>query len=80
VFDIVFLDPPFGAEPMNAVLQILASRPLLAAGARVYLEYDANGQPPELPAAFECARQGRFGGVGVMLAAVAAPVLQSAAT
>lgn len=49
-FDLVFIDPPFGADLHGPVLAVLAEGSLLAAGARIYVEMDrdqALAFPPE---------------------------------
>lgn len=48
-FDLVFLDPPFGQGLVERVLPGLA--PLLAPGARIYIESDAPFEPAAMPLA-----------------------------
>lgn len=66
-FDIAFVDPPF-AEPAEALL--LELKPLLKAGARVYLERAADSPWPE-PAGYDWLRRSRAGAVAFGLAVVA---------
>ncbi|MGI9264404.1 MAG: RsmD family RNA methyltransferase, partial [Gammaproteobacteria bacterium] len=67
-FDIVFLDPPFGAGHMATMCETLDQGNLLAAGARIYLE-TGFGAEPELPAGWRLLRSARAGNVGYHLAA-----------
>ncbi len=48
-FDIVFLDPPFADRLLPQSLRLLTERGWLAAGARLYLEADADQGLPGLP-------------------------------
>lgn len=48
-FDIAFVDPPFSAGLHGAVLQALSRPGLLAPGALVYVESDANSPAPLVP-------------------------------
>ncbi len=57
-YDVVFLDPPFGADYLPQVLPALAPR--LAAGAMVHVEAP---RPPVLPPSWEVWRSGRAGAV-----------------
>lgn len=65
VFDVVFLDPPFGQGWLERILPMLP--PLLAAGARIYVESDAPMTPGEverlLGPGFRIARAERAGQV-----------------
>lgn len=45
-FDLVFLDPPFAGDLAARALGALAGSPLLAPGARVYVEWPASATPP----------------------------------
>ena len=56
LFDVVFVDPPFGAGLVERVLPLLPL--LLAAGARVYVESDEDLAVPE---GWHVLRQGRAG-------------------
>jgi 16S rRNA (guanine(966)-N(2))-methyltransferase RsmD len=58
-FDLVFLDPPFGAELLQPALPL--ALPLLADGGFVYLESGA--ALPDPPAGFEVYRRARAGAV-----------------
>ncbi len=66
-FDLVFVDPPFAAGRIAAVLARLAAPGRLAAGARVYLEAAAADGLPPLPAGWRAHRSGRAGDVGYHL-------------
>jgi 16S rRNA (guanine966-N2)-methyltransferase len=57
-FDLVFLDPPFGAGVPDELLPLLRS--LLAPGARIYIE---SGCPIELPEPWVVEKNGRAGQV-----------------
>ncbi|OOG23073.1 16S rRNA (guanine(966)-N(2))-methyltransferase RsmD [Thioalkalivibrio denitrificans] len=60
-FDLVFLDPPFQGDLLDKSLAALVEAHCLRAGARVYVEYAASGEPPVLPDGWEIAREGRAG-------------------
>ena len=77
-FDLVFLDPPFATGFAEKALARLA--PLLAPGARVYVESETSVAPPP---GFELARAGRAGQVHYhlfVMANEAAPALGPAGT
>lgn len=48
-FDIIFLDPPFHADWLARVLQVIAQRELLAIDGVVYVEQERAAEAPELP-------------------------------
>jgi 16S rRNA (guanine966-N2)-methyltransferase len=62
-FDLVFLDPPFADRLLSPSCRLLAEHGWLASGARVYLEGPADAGPPDLPAGWAPAREGRAGQV-----------------
>lgn len=64
-FDIVFLDPPFGAGHVPSTCRLL-SRGWLAPGALVYVETDA-GEGPGVPADWPVHRERRAGQVAFRL-------------
>jgi 16S rRNA (guanine966-N2)-methyltransferase len=72
-FDIVFLDPPFGAGLLDSAARALESGGWLAAGARIYLELPAVQGAPPMPAGWTLHKSGRAGAVGYHLALVAPP-------
>ena len=61
-YDIVFLDPPFGANLWNDAAQALESHRRLAAGAWIYVESPADAIP-RLPATWSLHRESRAGAV-----------------
>jgi 16S rRNA (guanine966-N2)-methyltransferase len=61
-FDIVFLDPPFGAELWNESARRLESGGWLSADARIYVESPAEAELA-LPPTWMLHREGRAGGV-----------------
>jgi 16S rRNA (guanine966-N2)-methyltransferase len=61
-FDLVFLDPPFDSDLLEAVLPVLDESPAVSPAAVVYLEYPP-GAEPRLPAGWERWRSKRSGGV-----------------
>lgn len=69
-FDVVFLDPPFGAGLVAPTLTALADRGLVQPGSRVYIESEATIGAPALPEGWNLHRQGRAGRVGYHLAVV----------
>ena len=70
-FDIVFLDPPFDSNLLQASLATLARGAHLAVDARVYVETSARGAalhtPPIDAAAWQSVRSGKAGEVGYHL-------------
>ena len=67
-FDLVFLDPPFGAVPLGELCTLL-DKGWLAGGARVYLELHRDEDLPELPAGWTVLREKTAGQVRFALAA-----------
>ncbi len=67
-FDIVFLDPPFADESLQASCALLESRGWLAPDAYIYIERPAREGPPTLPDEWILHRTGRAGEVGYHLA------------
>ena len=67
-YDIVFLDPPYDSDLLEAAAAALAGR--LAADARLYLERRARDPLPALPQAWKEIRAGRAGEVGYHLYAL----------
>ena len=49
-FDIIFLDPPFRRDLLDAVCQRLEQGGWLSAEALIYIERESEGEAPELPA------------------------------
>jgi len=66
-YDIVFIDPPFGAGTAGRCLGLLAASSLLAPGARVYVECGAGEAAPELPAGWLLHREKCAGQVAYRL-------------
>lgn len=66
-FDVVFLDPPFDAQVVPALLARLVAGGWLAPGARVYVEQPAARGAPAWPAPLVAHRSGRAGEVGYHL-------------
>jgi len=71
VFDVVFVDPPFGAGLAVRACAALAASGRLAPGARVYVECEAEAGPPALPEGWMLLRSRRAGRVGYHLAQAA---------
>jgi len=67
-FDIVFLDPPYDSNLLEAAATALVDR--LAADARLYLERRARDPLPSLPGNWKELRAGRAGEVGYHLFAI----------
>ena len=67
-FDIVFLDPPYDSNLLEAAAAALAGR--LAKDARLYLERRARDPLPALPEGWKELRAGRAGEVGYHLFAI----------
>ncbi|MBI2382724.1 MAG: 16S rRNA (guanine(966)-N(2))-methyltransferase RsmD [Gammaproteobacteria bacterium] len=68
LFDVVFLDPPFGSPLLPRALELLPQR--LAPGNRVYLEWPARAKP-SLPPGFTLLREKQAGQVSYGLATYA---------
>ncbi len=68
-FDVVFMDPPFGADALAEYMPQLAGG-WLNAGARVYLECERALGAPTLPAQWELLKSKSAGEVGYHLARV----------
>lgn len=66
-FGLVFLDPPFAAGLLPAVMRALESGGWLAPGALVYVEAPAPDRLPEWPSGWELLRSGTAGAVGYHL-------------
>ena len=67
-FDLVFLDPPFGAGVLPETCRRIEQGGWLAPGGCVYLECPASAGEPELPAGWTLLRSKRAGEVGYHLA------------
>jgi 16S rRNA (guanine966-N2)-methyltransferase len=69
-FDIVFLDPPFGADALAEFIPLLDSGQWLKPGSQVYLENEKAAGAPVLPAHWELLKSKSAGEVGYHLARV----------
>lgn len=67
-FDVVFIDPPYGAGLVPATMARLVGHGWLAAGASVYLEHEAEIVTPDLPAGWSLFRSAKAGRVRYHLA------------
>ena len=67
MFDVVFLDPPFGGGLLAQTAAQLEVAGWLAPQALIYAEYPAREPLPVLPAAWRLAKSGRAGEVGYHL-------------
>lgn len=68
-FDIVFVDPPFHGDLLDATCRLLDRGPWLALDARVYLEMAWTPALPTLPPRWRLLHHRRAGDVGYALAA-----------
>ena len=66
-YDLVFLDPPFGAGLLEPALRAIAERRLLMPGGFCYVEQPARDFLPALPAGWVVHRSGKAGEVGYHL-------------
>jgi 16S rRNA (guanine966-N2)-methyltransferase len=66
-FDVVFLDPPFGAGLLVPALRRLGERKLLAPGGFCHVEQASAATLPQLPAGWSVHRSGKAGDVGYHL-------------
>jgi 16S rRNA (guanine966-N2)-methyltransferase len=76
-FDLVFLDPPFGADLLGRAAASLEERHWLQGSARIYLECAARDGLPSLPAAWRLLKAKQAGEVGYHLLAHDAPDMHS---
>jgi 16S rRNA (guanine966-N2)-methyltransferase len=70
VFDIVFLDPPFGVNALAEYVPLLDTGNWLKEGALVYLENERTAGVPPLPSHWEVLKSKSAGEVGYHLARV----------
>lgn len=63
LFDIVFIDPPFGRRLAAPICSLIGQRPLLAPGALIYLEAGAQEPRPVVPQQWRLHREKTSGGV-----------------
>ncbi len=73
-FDIVFLDPPFGADLTEDLCRLLDAGSLLAADARVYIEQDRSKPEPEWPEGWQMLKTKTAGNVRYSLVRAAGSV------
>jgi 16S rRNA (guanine966-N2)-methyltransferase len=71
-FDIIFLDPPFADDRLEALCRQIDERGILAPGGRIYLEQDRAKPDPEIPERWRVLKNKTAGNVRYMLAEVAA--------
>lgn len=74
-FDVVFLDPPYGAGLLEPVLAVLPR--VLKPVHRIYLEWPS-GKPPALPEGYSLLREKSAGQVSYGLATYTAPAVPAA--
>lgn len=63
VFDIVFLDPPFGDDRTSELCRLVAEAGLLAPGGVVYVEEARDREPATLPGGWMVSKQKTAGSV-----------------
>ena len=56
-FDIIFLDPPFGRQMLQPVIDALFASPAIKPGTRIYIEQDSHEEPPALPDTWHMLRE-----------------------
>ena len=66
-FDIIFLDPPFRRDLLDAVCRRLEQGGWLSAEALIYIERESEGEPPELPANWRLLKDKQAGQVRYQL-------------
>ncbi len=66
-FDIIFLDPPFADDRLEALCRQIDERGILAPGGRIYLEQDRAKPATELPDRWRILRNKTAGNVRYML-------------
>jgi 16S rRNA (guanine966-N2)-methyltransferase len=62
-FDIVFLDPPFGADILGDLCRVLSEASILKAKAQIYIEEQRDSPAVELPADWEVVKSKLAGNV-----------------
>jgi 16S rRNA (guanine966-N2)-methyltransferase len=67
IYDIVFIDPPFGKAMVDSACALLAEYRLLAADALVYIETGAGEARPRTPDSWQLHREKVAGGVSYRL-------------
>lgn len=67
VFDLVFLDPPFGVHPLDNLCKLLSAKRLIRDGGYGYLEMSAAAPAPQLPAGWAVLRDKQAGRVRFQL-------------
>ncbi len=72
-FGLVFLDPPFGATPIDGLCERLAEHGLVAPGTLVYIETSSTTPRPRLPAGWRWRREKKTGQVCYYLAEISGP-------
>ncbi len=70
-FDIVFLDPPFAADILGELCRLLATYPILANGAWIYLEEDRAKPAVSLPEGWQVIKTKNAGNVRFSLVSIA---------
>ena len=66
-FDLVFLDPPFGADLNEDLCRLLEERKVVAGDAQVYIEQDRSKPEPALPSTWRVRKNQTTGNVRYML-------------
>ena len=66
-FDLVFLDPPFGAGLNEELCRLLEERKVISSGAQVYIEQDRSTPEPALPSNWRVKKNETAGNVRYML-------------
>ena len=66
-FDIIFLDPPFADDRLEALCRLIDERGILAAGGKVYLEQDRAKPEARLPETWRILKNKTAGNVRYML-------------
>jgi 16S rRNA (guanine(966)-N(2))-methyltransferase RsmD len=66
-FELVFLDPPYKMATMDAVMEELAAKEMLAPDATIVVEHDAEVVYPEELASFRQIRQAKYGDIAVSI-------------
>ncbi len=66
-FDLVFLDPPFGADLNEELCRLLEERNLISSDAQVYIEQDRSKPEPALPSTWRVKKNETAGNVRYML-------------
>ncbi len=77
VFDIIFLDPPYGKGLLADAISVIDQRQCLKAGGLVYMEHESHAEMAELPPNWEPLKHKQAGQVSYYLLRSTVPAKQA---